>query len=80
MEEKRAHKPTQCDRIVKYIRDFGSISTWEAMEDLGVCRLASRIFDLKEKGYSFRKQRVHTNNRYGEKCHYYRYYLMEEKA
>lgn len=80
MGGKREHRPTQCDRIIRYIKDFGSISTWEAMEDLGVCRLASRIFDLKEKGYSFRKQRVHKLNRYGEKTHYDRYFLVEEQA
>lgn len=48
--------------------------------DLGVARLASRIFDLKEKGYKFRKQRVYTDNRDGEKTHYDRYFLVEENA
>lgn len=46
-------KPTQCDLILKYIRDFGSITTWQAMMDLGVARLASRIYDLKQMGYEF---------------------------
>lgn len=80
MEEKKQNRPTQCDLILKYIRDFGSISTWEAMMDLGVARLASRIFDLKNKGYKFRKQRVYTNNRYDKKIYYDRYFLVEENA
>ena len=77
MVEKRLKKPTQCERIIQYIRDFGSISTWEAMSDLGVARLASRIFDLKEQGYVFEKTRVRTRNRYGEKVHYDEYRLVE---
>ena len=80
MGEKKQSRPTQCDLILKYIRDFGSISTWEAMMDLGVARLASRIFDLKNKGYKFRKQRVYTNNRYDKKIYYDRYFLVEESA
>ena len=77
---KKENRPTQCDLILKYIRDFGSISTWEAMTDLGVARLASRIFDLKNKGYKFRKQRIYTNNRYDKKIYYDRYFLVEEQA
>lgn len=80
MGEKKQSRPTQCDLILKYIRDFGSISTWEAMTDLGVARLASRIFDLKKKGYQFRKQRIYTNNRYDKKIYYDRYFLVEENA
>ena len=74
---KRLKRPTQCDLVIKYIRDFGSISTWQAMSDLGILRLASRIFDLKEKGYRFEKSRVYTKNRYGEKTHYDEYRLVE---
>lgn len=75
--EKAEKKPTQCERIIKYIRDFGSISTWQAFSELGVVRLASRIYDLKEQGYVFKKERIFTNNRYGEKTHYDEYRLVE---
>ena len=80
MGEKKQSRPTQCDLILKYIRDFGSISTWEAMMDLGVARLASRIYDLKNKGCQFRKQRIYTKNRYDKKIYYDRYFLVEEQA
>ena len=46
-------KMTQCERIIDYIKQFGSISTLEAFNDLGVARLASRIHDLKGQGYVF---------------------------
>lgn len=40
------HKPTQNQRILDYIAEFGSITQFEALQDLGVMRLASRISDL----------------------------------
>ena len=40
-------KPTQCERIVQYMKDFGSITTLQAFTDLGCTRLASRVTDLK---------------------------------
>lgn len=41
---------TQKEMIVKYIKDFGSISPLEALSDLGIMRLASRVTDLKNDG------------------------------
>lgn len=77
MAEKLQKKPTQRDRIIRYIRDFGSITSWQAYADLGVSQLATRIFELKELGYEFTKERVNTTNRYGEKTHYDKYKLKE---
>ena len=39
---------TQCDRILQYMHDFGSINPVQAMSDLGVMRLGARIWDLKK--------------------------------
>lgn len=49
-------KPTQNQRILDYIRDFGSITQLDALQDLGVMRLASRISDLRKQGV-FNSQR-----------------------
>lgn len=49
-------KKTQCERILDYISDFGSITSFEAIRDLGCMRLASRICDLKRQGYKFYRQ------------------------
>ena len=43
---------TQNQRILKYMEDFGSISTLEAFKELGVTRLASRIHEIS-KVYHF---------------------------
>ena len=71
------HKPTQNERILEYIRDFGSITQIDALRDLGVMRLASRISDLRSLGYPITSSVEAVRNRYGEKCHIKRYRLQE---
>lgn len=66
-------KITQCDRILNYMSEFGSITQLEALRDLGCFRLASRINDLKKKGYKIRREMVDVNNRYGEVVQIARY-------
>lgn len=79
MGEKRLKRPTQCEKIIRYIQDFGKITTFEAFTELGICRLASRIWDLKEQGYTFEKTRINTKNRWGEPTHYDEYRLVGDK-
>jgi hypothetical protein len=64
---------TQCDLIRKYLDDFGSISNFEAMFDLGVGSLSKRICDLKNQGEKIVSEVICTKNRYGKKTHYTRY-------
>ena len=68
-------KRTQCDMILDYMERFGSISNWEAMFDLGIGRLASRICDLRKDGYAIKSETVTGINRLGEKIHFAKYYM-----
>lgn len=72
------HKPTQNQRVLDYINEFGSITQLEALRDLGVMRLASRISDLRRQGYNIISERETVKNRYGETCHPNRYRIKEE--
>lgn len=71
------HKPTQNQRILDYMAKYGSITPLDAMLDLGVMRLASRITDLKKQGYPIVSKFETVNNRHGEKCRIKRYSLDE---
>lgn len=66
---------TQCERILMYMDDFGSITSWEAMKELGIMRLASRICDLRKDGYPIKAETIEGRNKYGDKVHYSRYSL-----
>lgn len=76
---KKSNRPTQKDKVLMYIREFGKITSWDAYSQLGVTQLATRIFELKQDGYVFKKNRVNTLNRFQEKTHYDEYTLMEEQ-
>jgi hypothetical protein len=65
-------------RILDYMRQFGSISTIEAFNDLGVARLASRIHDLKGQGYNIISETKTSKNRFGENTSFKVYKLAEE--
>ena len=68
-------KATQAERVLTYIEEFGSITQIEALSDLGVMRLASRISDLKKLGYPITSNVEAVKNRYGENCYIKRYSL-----
>ena len=70
---------TQNERVFKYMQDFGSITQMEAIRDLGVMRLASRISDLRKEGIGIAKETARGKNRYGEVTCFARYRLIEEE-
>ena len=67
----------QAERVLKYMRDFGSITQLEAIRDICWVRLVARIFDLKREGYAIKKEMEASKNRYGEDTSYARYRLVE---
>ena len=71
-------KKTQAERVLEYIKRFGSITTLQAFRDLGVTRLSARIFELRNKGLNIDSTSVTSKNRYGESCTYAKYFLKGE--
>ena len=70
---------TQCDRVLRHMEDFGSITSAEAVYEYGIMRLASRITDLKHRGVPVARVMETSRNRYGEPVSYARYYLEDRK-
>lgn len=66
---------TQQELVIKYIKDFGSISPMEAFHDLGITKLSTRVSELKRDGWKFNTVVEKGVNRYGKKTHYCRYSL-----
>ena len=73
-------KQTQCERILRHLRDYGSIDPIIAISEYGCMRLASRINDLKRQGYNISAERGKGQNRYGETTSFAVYRLVEEKG
>lgn len=70
----------QTERILQYMRDFGSITQLEAIRDISCMRLGARIFDLKREGYAIKKEMEMSKNRYGEDTSYARYRLVDDEG
>jgi hypothetical protein len=66
-------KRTQCERILDYISENGSITQLDALREFGCMRLASRISDLKRQGVPVKRTMETAKNRYGEPISYARY-------
>lgn len=64
---------TQKERILQYMKDFGSITQAQAFYDLGVYRLAARISDLRADGYPIKAVQKSGKNRYGETVYFSEY-------
>ena len=73
-------KITQCDRILRHMKDYGSITSLEAVNEYGIMRLASRINDLRAQGIAIVSEVRTGKNRYGEDTHFAVYKLKEETS
>lgn len=64
------------NRVINYMREFGSITSFEAFTDLGTTRLSEYIrqarltLNVKDKWEK-------TTNRWGNKVEYKRYWIEE---
>ena len=73
-------KATQCDKVLEYMRQFGSITKFEALADIGCKNLAHRISDLRQQGYAIGRRTKYGMNRYLEVVRFSEYYLINEKS
>ena len=72
-------KITQCDKVLRHLKDHGSITSFEAFNEYGILRLASRINDLRAQGIAIVSETASGKNRYGETTHYSVYRLAEKE-
>ena len=65
------------ERVLNYIKDFGSITTFEAFTELGCTRLSEYIRQLRLE-MDIEDEWIQTINRYGEKIQYKKYWIKEQ--
>ncbi len=69
---------TQVEKIIEYIKRYGSITPLDALKDIGCMRLASRMCDIKAMGYGIVSEIESSQNRDGEPVRYARYRFAED--
>ena len=64
---------TQKEKVLRHIREYGSITPLEAMREYGIMRLGARIADIEADGIKIEHGRISVKNRFGEKVSVSRY-------
>ncbi len=73
-EKKAALKKCGRLRVYQYMKDFGAITSLQAIYDLGVHRLSGIIYVLKnEDGINIESEEIAVKNRYGNVSHVSKY-------
>ena len=62
-------------RILRHLMDYGTITSWEAIQEYGCTRLSGYIYLLRKDGYTITGVDEPFTNRYGEKSYFTRYRL-----
>lgn len=71
-------KKSTKERVLDYIKEFGSITTKEAFVDLGCTRLSEYIRQLRLE-HNIADEWLKGTNRFGETTHFKRYWLEENE-
>lgn len=66
---------TQCEKVLRHLREFGTITPMDAIREYGCLRLGARICDLRRDGHQIKSKIVTGRNRFGEVTHYAEYSL-----
>lgn len=68
---------SQTEKILKHIEEHGGITPDEAIQQYRIFRLASRISDIKKRGFVVETEIVKFRNTNGEPGRYARYTIPE---
>ena len=67
-------KPS-AQRVLAYMSEHGSITGQQAITDLGMTELRSRISEISRAGFPIRKEWQNSKNKFGETVSFVRYSL-----
>lgn len=65
------------EKILAYIQEHGSITSWEAIQHFRCTRLSGRIYDLRKRGLNITATTEESVDANGEKVRYARYSLAK---
>lgn len=71
-------KTTQKQRLLAYLKQYGSITALEALRDLGIMNIKGRIWDLR-KNHKIKTEWVDVINRWGGTSRVAKYRLEDER-
>ena len=63
------------ERILRHLEIYGSITSWEAIQEYSCTRLSHYIYLLRKDGYVIEDEIIKSTNRFGESNHFKKYIL-----
>lgn len=66
---------TQNEMILQHLKDYETITSWEAIQEYGITRLSAKIYNLRKMGYKISNETMTQRNRYGKMVHFDKYKL-----
>ena len=69
---------TQTEKVLRHLKKFGSITSWEAIMEYRVTRISAIIHELRRAGYVIDSTLVIATDKDGKKIKYTRYTLDKE--
>lgn len=69
---------TKTQKILNHLREKGSITSWEAIQEYGATRLSAIIFELKKKGVKIETEMTNFTDNYGDTWRYAKYKYISE--
>ncbi|MFW9952475.1 MAG: helix-turn-helix domain-containing protein [Candidatus Thorarchaeota archaeon] len=67
----------QIEQVLKHLKDFEKITSFEAFSDYGITRLSDKIFRLRKRGINIVSLPTVTTNRYGDRVNYSTYKIIK---
>lgn len=71
-------RQAQVNRAISYMREHGSLTSLEALTELGILSFPKRICEIKQQGFYITSKWESGESAYGNKFRVKRYYLIEE--
>ena len=71
---------SQCAKILRHLKEFGSITLFESIYECDCTRLSARIHDLRRRGVPIKTEMIDTFNKHGEPISYAEYRLEDKRV
>ena len=70
---------TKTAQVLEHLKNYGTITSWQAIQEYGATRLSAIIFNLRKDGYDINTKTELTKDRNGNVCQYAKYILNREE-
>lgn len=80
MAEKKKERKTKTGEVVKYLKRYGSITSWQAIQKFGATRLSDIVFRFRKVHglSSIESKDITEKDRYGNSCTFTKYIYHKE--